>query len=101
MSQPGAARLGPRGRLLVFSPILGAGFWGIVQAVRTRRFRELWPFYGSALAMMAVQCKWFDWWGGHAYGYRPWLDAVPYLSLGLVPIAEPLTKKGIRRVVTL
>src|SRR6185503_16889343 len=76
----------------------GAAFWGIVTAVRRRTFRELWPFYGSALVMMAVQCKWFDWWGGHAYGYRPWLDAVPYLSLGLLPVAEPLARKGIRRI---
>jgi hypothetical protein len=90
----------PSRGLLVFSPILAAAFWGIVQALRARTFRELWPFYGTALVMMAVQCKWFDWWGGHAYGYRPWLDAVPYLSLGLLPIVEPLTKKGIRRAVS-
>jgi hypothetical protein len=90
----------PSRGLLVFSPILGAAFWGIARAVRGRTFRELWPFYASSIFMMAVQCKWFDWWGGHAYGYRPWLDAVPYLSMGLLPVVESMTRKGVARVVS-
>jgi hypothetical protein len=90
----------PSRGLLVFSPILGAAFWGITRAVRGRAFPELWPFFASALVLMAIQCKWFDWWGGHAYGYRPWLDAVPYLSLGLVPVVETMTRAGVRRAVS-
>jgi hypothetical protein len=90
----------PSRGLLIFSPILGTAFWGIVHAVRTRTFRELWPFFASALVMMAVQCKWFDWWGGHAYGYRPWLDAVPYLSLGLLPVVATMARAGLPRILS-
>jgi hypothetical protein len=32
-----------------------------------------------------VQSKWFDWWGGWTYGYRPWLEAVPVLVLCMIP----------------
>lgn len=90
----------PSRGLLVFSPILGLAFWGFVRAARDDDYRILWPFFASALFMMAVQCKWFDWWGGHAYGYRPWLDAVPYLSLGLLPIAGSLFATKVRAVAT-
>jgi hypothetical protein len=92
--------LSPSRGLLIFSPILAAAFWGISRAVRTDVWRPLWPFLASAVVMMAVQCKWFDWWGGHAYGYRPWLDAVPYLTLGLLPVAEALTSTATRRALT-
>jgi hypothetical protein len=90
----------PSRGLLVFSPILGLSFWGFVRAIRDEDYRVLCPFFASALFMMAVQCKWFDWWGGHAYGYRPWLDAVPYLSLGLLPIAGALFATKVRAAAT-
>jgi hypothetical protein len=37
---------------------------------------------------MLVQSKWFDWWGGWAYGYRPWLEAVPMLIVCMIPVIE-------------
>jgi len=90
----------PSRGLLVFSPILALSFWGFARAARDDAYRPLWPFFASALFMMATQCKWFDWWGGHAYGYRPWLDAVPYLSLGLLPLADALFATALRRAAT-
>ncbi len=92
--------ISPSRGLLVFSPILGLSFWGFARAARDGEYRILWPFFASALFMMAAQCKWFDWWGGHAYGYRPWLDAVPYLSLGLLPIAGALVATKARAAAT-
>jgi hypothetical protein len=92
--------ISPSRGLLVFSPILGLSFWGFVRAVRDDDYRVLWPFFASALFMMAAQCKWFDWWGGHAYGYRPWLDSVPYLCLGLLPIAGALFATKVRAMAT-
>jgi hypothetical protein len=89
----------PSRGLLIFSPILGASFWGIVRSFRSPSWTSLRPFLVTAIVMMAIQCKWFDWWGGHAYGYRPWLDAVPYLVLGLLPVAEPFTRTTFQRVV--
>jgi hypothetical protein len=90
----------PSRGLLVFSPILGLSFWGFARAAKDDEYRPLWPFFASALVMMAAQCKWFDWWGGHAYGYRPWLDAVPYLSLGLLPVADVVSSTRVRQAAT-
>jgi hypothetical protein len=89
----------PSRGLVVFSPVLVPAFWGVVTVFRNAEWRAFRPFAGAALVMMAVQCKWFDWWGGHAYGYRPWLDAVPYLVLSLLPIAENLTRTAMRRTI--
>jgi hypothetical protein len=47
--------------------------------------------------IMAVQCKWFDWWGGWAYGYRPWVDLTPYLVLFMIPVIERVTATVPRR----
>jgi hypothetical protein len=88
----------PSRGLLIFSPVLAASFWGIGRSLRSPVWRPLRPFLATAVVMMAVQCKWFDWWGGHAYGYRPWLDAVPYLVLGLLPVAESFTRTTFRRI---
>ena len=32
--------------------------------------------------------KWFDWWGGLTRGYRPIVDAAPFLALLMIPIVE-------------
>jgi hypothetical protein len=87
----------PSRGLVVFSPVLVPAFWGMARTFREREWHSLRPFAAAALLMMAVQCKWFDWWGGHAYGYRPWLDAVPYLVLCLLPVARSLTETRARR----
>lgn len=89
----------PSRGLLIFSPVLAPAFWGIVRIWRDRSFVPYRPLTIGAVATMAAQCKWFDWWGGHAYGYRPWLDAVPYLVLFLLPVIEPLTRTPVRRAI--
>jgi len=40
----------------------------------------------AAVAMMVLAFKWFDWWGGWCYGYRPIVDTMPYVVLLLVPV---------------
>ena len=40
----------------------------------------------SLLILMAG--KWFDWWGGLTRGYRPIVDAAPFLALLMIPIVE-------------
>lgn len=96
----GAAGLlfSPARGLAVYSPVLLPAAWALVRAFRDPGFRALRPFGVAAAAMMAVQCKWFDWWGGHTYGYRPWLDAVPYLVLLLLPVVPDFTASARRRL---
>ncbi|MBM4361480.1 MAG: hypothetical protein FJ104_02280, partial [Deltaproteobacteria bacterium] len=87
----------PSRGLLVFSPLLGLAFAGMVVAARSKPHRDLLPFAAGAAAMMAAQCKWFDWWGGWTYGYRPWLDALPALTLLIVPVIDRVTATPLRR----
>jgi hypothetical protein len=37
-------------------------------------------------ALWGTAFKWFDWWGGTAYGYRPLVDTMPFLCLLLAPL---------------
>jgi hypothetical protein len=89
--------ISPSRGLLIFSPVLALAGWGIVKIWRKDRFRTLRPLTISALVMMAIQCAWFDWWGGWAYGYRPWLDVLPLLALFIVPVEETATATDSRR----
>jgi hypothetical protein len=87
----------PSRGLAVYSPVLLPALWGIVRAFRDPASSDLRPFALAAACMMATQCKWFDWWGGHTYGYRPWLDAIPYLALLTLPVLPQLFTTRARR----
>ncbi len=87
----------PSRGLLVFSPVLLPAFYGAYRASRDPAYRAFRPLIASALVTMVLQCKWFDWWGGWAYGYRPWLDAVPYLTLLLLPALDAVVATTARR----
>lgn len=95
----GAAGLlvSPSRGLLVFSPVLAPAFYGVYRVLDDDRYRAIRPFSAAALVLMTIQCKWFDWWGGHAYGYRPWLDAVPYLVLSMLPLEAVLLSTRFRQ----
>jgi hypothetical protein len=86
----------PSRGLLVFSPVLAAAFWGMYRIWRDPKGEPLRPLTVAAVIIMLMQCKWFDWWGGHAYGYRPWLDAVPLLVVFMAPVIDEVTENRAR-----
>lgn len=87
----------PSRGLLVFSPFFALTFWGIVRIWRDTRFHAQRPLTIATLLMMGIQCRWFDWWGGWAYGYRPWLDVMPFLALFLTPVIPTITATRVRQ----
>jgi hypothetical protein len=89
----------PSRGLLIFSPFLVVSFWGLVRVFRVPAYAVLRPLATGAILTMLLQAKWFDWWGGWAYGYRPWLDAVPFLCLLLVPVLDTVLATRVRRTV--
>ena len=40
------------------------------------------------MILILMAGKWFDWWGGLTRGYRPIVDAAPFLALLMIPIVE-------------
>jgi hypothetical protein len=89
----------PSRGLLVFSPVFALAGWGVVRIWRNEKFDPLRPLTIAALVMMGIQCKWFDWWGGWAYGYRPWFDLMPLLTLFILPVLESATATTVRKAV--
>jgi hypothetical protein len=97
----GAAGLlfSPSRGLFVFSPFFVLVPFGLYKVFRDPQYRALRPICVGSLAIMVLQCKWFDWWGGWTYGYRPWLDAVPVLMLCLIPMFGWATAGRVRPAV--
>ena len=86
-SLPGLLFSPARG-LVWFSPVLVLGLVSAAAVWRDPRFRALIPLQLGTVLMILVAGKWFDWWGGLTWGYRPIVDAAPFLALLIVPIAE-------------
>jgi hypothetical protein len=89
----------PARGLLVYSPVLGLGVVGLLMGLRHRETFWLFPLVIGTAAIWAVQGLHFDWWGGWTFGYRPIVDTVPVLCLGLVNIYRPLHAAWAGRVV--
>jgi hypothetical protein len=83
----GAAGLlfSPARGLFVYSPILILAFAGAYRVLRDRAWGDLLPLVVAAAAIMVMRFKWFDWWGGYSYGYRPLMDAIVPLALLVIP----------------
>lgn len=88
----------PSRGLLVFSPVLAVAALGIKKVWQGQALPILKPLLFGMAWTMATQCKWFDWWGGWAYGYRPWLDSMPLLCLFMVPALDEVFAKKTTRL---
>ncbi|MBL9125346.1 MAG: tetratricopeptide repeat protein, partial [Planctomycetaceae bacterium] len=78
--------LSPSRGVLIYSPWLVVTVCGAVAVWRRKEYAWLRPLTIAAAAIAVLQCKWFDWWGGWCYGYRPLVDILPLT----VPMALPL-----------
>lgn len=76
--------ISPARGLLVYSPILLLSFVGAYR-VREEQWRAFWPIAAAAAVVMVTRFKWFDWWGGYSYGYRPLMDAIVPLVILVIP----------------
>jgi hypothetical protein len=86
----GAAGLlaSPARGLLVYSPIALFALWGMGRAFRDPEWRELRPLALGAAALFVLSAKWFDWWGGWCFGYRPIVDTAILLAFLALPVVE-------------
>lgn len=97
----GAAGLlfSPSRGLFVFSPLFALALPGAVLALRQARWAWLRPLALSALWLAVIAFKWFDWWGGWTYAYRPIVDVTPLLALLLLPVVDALFARRARLAV--
>ena len=80
--------ISPSRGLAFYSPVLLFGLVGAVLAWKDRRYRPLIPLQAATLLLILVAAKWFDWWGGSTYGYRPIVDTAPFLALMMIPVID-------------
>lgn len=78
--------LSPARGLLVYSPVVLVGLWGMGRVWRGRKWVELRPLSLAAVALFLPAAKRFDWWGGWSYGYRPIMETVTLLAFLAIPM---------------
>jgi hypothetical protein len=78
----------PARGLLVYSPIALFALWGMGRAFRDAAWKDLRPLALGAVALFVLSSKWFDWWGGWCFGYRPIVDTATLLAFLALPIVE-------------
>jgi len=85
----------PSRGLFVFSPFLLFALLGFIDAWKDVRFESLRPLTVAFVALVIVASKWFDWWGGWCFGYRPLVDTTPLLAIMLVPALDRVASRKI------
>jgi hypothetical protein len=72
--------------LLVYSPVAIFALWGAIRVWRDPAFRDWRPLSVAVAALWVLSAKWFDWWGGWCYGYRPIVDSTTLLAFLAIPV---------------
>ena len=89
--------ISPSRGLVWFSPVLLFGLVSAVAVWREPRYRPLLPLQAAVVLLILVAGKWFDWWGGSTWGYRPIVDITPFLALLMIPvIGQVIANRGLR-----
>jgi hypothetical protein len=83
----------PARGLLIFSPFLGFALWGAWLVWKVEAWRSLRPASAAFILLMILSSLWFDWWGGHSFGYRLIADLMPLLALLLLPALERIEQR--------
>ena len=78
----------PSRGLFIYSPFLLFALFGISFSFR-KNTHFLFPLLAIALFfLLSIAFKWYDWWGGWSYGYRPIVDTMPLLAILMIPAMD-------------
>lgn len=80
-----AVLLGSRG-LLLFTPIVAVGLWGLVQLWRRHRDEGVVISVAVVVAFLLLQAGWSNAWGGGGPGPRYVIPMLPFLGIGLAAV---------------
>jgi hypothetical protein len=80
--------------LLLLSPVLVFGIYGLYRMIRNAAIRrDGWLFVGLFLAVVIPYSMWWDWSGGVGYGPRFLILCLPYLAVPIaITLSEPRTR---------
>jgi hypothetical protein len=97
----GAAGLmfSPSRGILPYSPFLAGVLFSFFSFWGKREWLVMLPLALGSLIIFLVAGKWFDWWGGWCYGYRPVVDLAFFGVLLLTPITGWIFAKRRRFIV--
>jgi hypothetical protein len=87
--------LSPSRGLLTHSPFVGVAFAGLVAVWRHPRYGALRPLAVALVALLLIAFKWFDWWGGYCFGYRPIVDTMPLFAVLFVPVIDGIVARKV------
>jgi hypothetical protein len=77
--------ISPSRGLFIYSPVFIFSFFGMILVWKQKRELIFKYFSVVVLAIIIIQAKWYDWWGGWTFGCRALNDTVPFLVLFIVP----------------
>jgi hypothetical protein len=95
----GGLLLSPGRGLFVYSPVLVLSLVGLARAWRPGGDPLLRTLGIGAVLTVLLYGKWAKWWGGYTYGPRLLADLGPVFVLGLLPLADRLTRRRAWQVV--
>jgi hypothetical protein len=90
--------LSPARGLFVYSPVLLWALAGVVLARDDERVR-MWVLAAAVLGTWLIAFKWYDWWGGWCFAYRPLVDTLPLLVLCMLPALDRLRVRSLQALV--
>jgi hypothetical protein len=89
----------PARGLFIYTPVALFAVWGAGRAFRDPAWKDLRPLAVAALLVLGLAAKWFDWWGGWCFGYRPIVDLVILLAFLSFPVANAVAASKARKTV--
>lgn len=85
--------ISPSRGLFIYSPVFIFSFFGMILVWKQKRELIFKYFSIAVLAIIIIQAKWYDWWGGWTFGCRALNDAIPFLIFFLLPILDYIKQK--------
>jgi hypothetical protein len=93
-----AMLFGSRG-LLVFTPIVAVGLWGLVHLLRRQRDEGVIASAAVVAGFLLLQAGWVNAWGGGGPGPRYVIPMLPFLAIGVAAVWDLIPAAVARFVV--